>query len=198
MASSSSCAAAQLPPADSRLKESSMLTFTWLAIVLLAMLALAYRQCVRAWRGALRLAAALARGLGRALAAPAGGCSSLAVPFVLLAIAAQLPRRCAASSSATSCSPRFARCCRRCRRPSARRSRPAPSGGTASSSRARPTGASCSTRRHPRSPPTSSTSSTTRREELCAMVTDWETTNVYRDLPPARLAVHQGQAASSA
>ena len=24
------------------------------------------------------------------------------------------------------------------------------------------------------------------------MVTDWETTNVYRDLPPARLAVHQG------
>ena len=24
-------------------------------------------------------------------------------------------------------------------------------------------------------------------EELCAMVTDWETTNVYRDVPPARM-----------
>ena len=52
-----------------------MLTFTWLAIVLLAMLALAYRQCVRscveryAWRRA-------SRGLGRALAARLAGCSS--------------------------------------------------------------------------------------------------------------------------
>ncbi len=30
-------------------------------------------------------------------------------------------------------------------------------------------------------------------EELCAMVTEWETTNVHRDLPPRGLAVHQGQ-----
>ena len=30
-------------------------------------------------------------------------------------------------------------------------------------------------------------------EEACAMVSDWETTHIYRDLPPAGLAVHQGQ-----
>ena len=34
-------------------------------------------------------------------------------------------------------------------------------------------------------------------EELCAMVTDWETTHVYQRPAAARVAVHQGPAASS-
>ena len=68
--------------------------------------------------------------------------------------------------------------------PSATRSKPAPSGGTASCSPAGPTGRSCS-----RTPPPALTAGGAalprrRVEELCAMVTDWETTHVYSDLPP--------------
>ena len=55
------------------------------------------------------------------------------------------------------------------------------------------TGAGCSRRPRRRSPPRSSASSTTKSRTLCAMVTDWETTQRLQGPAAARVAVHQGQ-----
>ena len=160
-----------------------MLTLLWFVAVLLGALALAYVNASRASSGASRIAVALAVAWV-AHALPPWLDARVRRAVRAARDSAQRAGAAAQARSATPCSRRSARCCRRCRRPSARRSRPAPSGGTASSSPAGRTGRSCSTRRAPTLTADEQRFLDHDVEELCAMVTDWETTNVYRDLPP--------------
>ena len=114
---------------------SAMLALLWFVVSLLAPIALVYVNA-----SGVALDAAIAALLG---AAWTFTCCPLARARARRRVRGParsccMSRRCAALFSAIACSRDSARCCRRCRRPSAKRSRPAPCGGTASCSPASP------------------------------------------------------------
>ena len=93
-------------------------------------------------------------------------------------------RRCASATSRGRSCERTAGCCRRCRTPSARRSKPARSGGTARCSRAARTGRSCCRAKAPQLSAEEQAFIDGPCEELCRMVDDWDITHRRADLPP--------------
>ena len=183
-------AAVRRHPPQSR-RSPPMLTALWLVAVLLGALALAYVNASgRAW------------GVGSPRRSPRPGRARAA------ALARAAADRVRSSCSRSRCCPAAAPQARSATRVLAR----VPQGDAADvADRARgargrhrlvgrrallrPPGLAAAARHaaRRRSPPRSSASSTTTCEELCAMASDWETTQRLPGPAAARLAVHQGQ-----